>query len=84
MTPRTYSSVLAFVEHWRALREAVGSLSPQDQELLAAMERVVDALHSREYAALLDAAAGSDGARRRDRAEYQLSRLLTAAGWLQS
>ncbi len=66
MTPRVYSSVAAFLAHWRALRGASGDVvaarSPQEQELLAGMERVINTLHPRERAALLETTAGSAGA----------------------
>lgn len=63
MTPQVYSSVAAFLAHWRALRGASGdnvaARSPQEQELLAGMERVINTLHPRERAALLETTVGA-------------------------
>ena len=95
MTPRPYSSMEAFITHWRALRAArsvTGALSAAESELLRRMERVLSALDPAERAALEsgDATAPDDRtpaaanarARRRQRALSKLLRILTAAGWL--
>ncbi len=91
MTPRVYSSMEAFVTHWRASRAVDGAnaLSAAESELLRAMEAVLEALDPAERAAL--EAASADGApaaanahaRRRQRALAKLAPILTAAGWLQ-
>lgn len=59
MTPRAYSSLEAFITHWRALRttaaRAVGgavALNAAESELFRAMERVLGALDPTERAAL--------------------------------
>jgi hypothetical protein len=97
VTPRVYSSMEAFVTHWRALREAEAQavqglgapLSAFESELLRPMEAVLELLDPAERAAL--EAASTDGApvaasaraRRRQRALAKLAPILIAAGWLQ-
>ncbi len=81
--PRTYSSVSAFIAHWRALQENHGSLSAQEQKLLADIEQMIGRLDPRERDALRTTPAHGQDARRHERAELQLTHLLSAAGWLQ-
>jgi hypothetical protein len=90
VTLRVYSSMEAFVTHWRALRmvDCAHALSAAESELLSAMEAVLEALDPAERAALeassADApAAANVRARQRQRALAKLAPILIAAGWLQ-
>jgi hypothetical protein len=67
--PRTYSSMEAFVTHWRALRAAAtrstdstNALSADEKELLHAMDAALEGLAPTERAALeaADGAASTD------------------------
>jgi len=87
-----YSSLTAFLAHYRALSAAARSdgdgLSSHERVLLAAMEQAFAALSREERTALL--AESDDGtqsasalARRRARAELRLRRMLIARTLLQ-
>jgi len=74
-----YSSLAAFLAHYRALKSAA-SRSSNDQELLAEMTTAVGAL-TPETRAALESTDGSANARRhRERAELQLRRELVKRG----
>jgi hypothetical protein len=77
-----YSSLAAFLAHYRALRDGASS-EPPERELLAKMEDIVGGLHPADRAALLN--DGNDPAtmRRRQRAERSLRPLLAGQGILQ-
>lgn len=82
MNAMTYSSLAAFLAHYRTLRHA-GSLRADDRDLLAAMERALGALAPADRAALADTGADPATLRRRQRAERALRRLLVQQGLLQ-
>jgi hypothetical protein len=77
-----YSSLAAFLAHYRALRDAASS-EPRERELLARMEEIVGALHPADRAALLDNSTDSATIRRRQRAERSLRLLVAGQGILQ-
>jgi len=77
-----YSSLAAFLAHYRALRDTASS-EPRERELLAMMEDVVGGLHPADRAALLDNGNDSATMRRRQRAERSLRLLLAGQGILQ-
>jgi hypothetical protein len=83
--PRVYSSLPAFLAHWQLLAAARDTLSPQEAELLDAMEQTLARLTPDERAALDDHSYPQTGAARRRRERYQLKlqRLLTGEGWLE-
>ena len=85
-----YSSVAAFLAHWRALsRGRNASLEGDEAARLAEMDRIIGALRPEELAALEaaseDSAAGEARSlwRRRERAEIDLARALRERGLLQ-
>ena len=82
MKTLAYSSLAAFLAHYRALRDAAPS-EPQERELLARMEDIVGALHPADRAALLDDGNDSATTRHRQRAERLLRLLLAGQGILQ-
>lgn len=70
MTPRTYSSMEAFVTHWRTLRMAAArsngdprGLSATESELLRALDAVLSTLDPAERAALAAADTTAPGDR---------------------
>jgi alkylhydroperoxidase family enzyme len=74
-----YSSLAAFLAHYRALKSDA-SRSADDDQLLSEMSAVIATLSS-EARAALDSTEDSASARRhRDRAELQLRRELVARG----
>jgi hypothetical protein len=89
MKPLAYSSMEAFLAHYRILREASRSdgdgraLSDSERGALAEMERLTQSLTPAERDALFESAPDGEGARRRHRAEFKLRRILTARGILQ-
>jgi hypothetical protein len=86
MTRRTYSSLAAYLAHWRTLSTAAkraGGLNTEEKELLEAMASVASALLPDEREALLASESNHDSEHRLQRAAWQLGRVLTAAGWLQ-
>ncbi len=84
MTQRAYSSIAAFLAHWRALARTSEPLSPDESELLIAIDKLVDSLTPEERATLIVVSSNHSGAevRRRERIESKLRRILLAAGWL--
>ena len=89
MKPLAYSSMEAFVAHYRILRELSRSagdsraLNDSERGALAAMERLAQFLSPAERDALFDSAPDGEIARRRQRAELKLRRVLMARGILQ-
>jgi hypothetical protein len=87
MKPDTYSSLAAFLAHWRALKHATAdTLAADELARSAEMDELVAALRPEERAAL-EAANNDDrsaGAtrRHRERAELRLARELRARGLL--
>lgn len=90
-----YSSIAAFLAHYRALRGAArhpkgaaASLNAEERTWLAEMERLTSELAPAERDLLAEAEAGGAGAaasvirRRRERAEFKLARILAAHGIL--
>jgi len=77
-----YSSLAAFLAHYRAL-ESSHNLSPNERSLLAEMENLIDSTGP-EARALLDSDRANDaaGARRRERTERALRRALLERGAL--
>jgi len=87
MKPPAYSSMEAFLAHYRILRELAhtgggdrGALNQSERETLAEMERLAAPLSPGERAALFDSAAAGERARRQQRAELKLRRILRARG----
>ncbi len=78
----TYSSLEAFLAHYRTLRNAA-SLGTDERDLLAAMERAIATLAPAHRAALADTGADPAIARRRQRAERSLRHVLVEQGILQ-
>ncbi len=85
-----YSSVAAFIAHWRALnRESSAPLKGEEAARLADMDRIIGALRPEERAALetasQDTAAAHASAlrRHRERAEIDLARAPRKNGLLQ-
>ena len=83
-----YSSMEAFLAHYRILRErshADGEIHPlgdAERETLAAMDRLAAPLAPIERDALFDSAPDGDRARRHQRAELKLRRILLERGIL--
>jgi hypothetical protein len=77
-----YSSLAAFLAHYRSLRDGSSS-DPQERDLLVRMEDIVGGLHPADRAALLDNSNDSATMRRRQRAERSLRLLLAGQGILQ-
>jgi len=79
MKAPAYSSLAAFLAHYRALKSDP-SRGPDDQQLLAGMSAAI-AMLAPEARAALDSVEDSARAKRhRDRAELQLRRELAARG----
>lgn len=83
-----YSSVAAFLAHWRALKRAVaGDLAPDELARRAAMDEIIAVLRPEERAALEaqsdNISPGSGAVRRhRERANLALACALRARGLL--
>jgi hypothetical protein len=83
-----YSSLAAFLAHWRALKHARGALVPDELARRVEMDEIIAALRPEECAALDtentdDRSAGAGAARRhRERAELRLARQLRDRGLL--
>ncbi|HVA41108.1 MAG TPA: hypothetical protein VNF49_10625 [Candidatus Binataceae bacterium] len=84
-----YSSLAAFLAHWRALKQApAGALDADELARSAEMEKIIAALRPEERASLeaanADDSSASAGAmrRHRERAELRLARELRARGLL--
>jgi hypothetical protein len=74
-----YSSLAAFLAHYRALKSAA-SRGPEDEQLLAEMSAAIATL-APEVNAALDSTEDTPAANRhRARAETQLHRVLAARG----
>jgi hypothetical protein len=85
----TYSSLAAFLAHWRALKHThAGALVADDLARRAEIDEIIAALRPEERAALDaentdDRSAGAGAARRhRERAELKLARQLRDRGLL--
>jgi hypothetical protein len=74
-----YSSLAAFLAHYRALRSDV-SRGPDDEQLFAEMSAVIATLPPETRAALDPTEDTARAQRRRERAELQLRRELAARG----
>ncbi len=72
-----YSSIAAFLAHWRALRDNPWP-SAEERNQIAAMEQFFSALRPEERAAITSDASDSATARHRERAELRLRRELLA------
>jgi alpha-ketoglutarate-dependent taurine dioxygenase len=77
MKPTPYSSLAAFLAHYRALRSAASRSSEEDR-LFAEMSAANATLSAEERAALDSSAATSSARRNRERAELHLKRELRA------
>jgi hypothetical protein len=74
-----YSSLAAFLAHYRALKSGA-ALGPEDERLLAEMSAAIATL-APEVRAALDSTEDTPAANRhRARAEFQLRRELVACG----
>jgi hypothetical protein len=78
----TYSSLEAFLAHYRTLRNAA-SLRAEERDLLAAMERAIGVLAPADRTALALTGPEPAIARRRQRAERSLRHVLVEQGLLQ-
>ncbi len=76
-----YSSLAAFLAHWRTLARA-GTLDGTERERLAAMQEILATLRPEELAALASPAVSGAPARHRERAELKLARELRTRGLL--
>jgi hypothetical protein len=74
-----YASLAAFLAHYRALASA-SRRSPEEERILAALERELEVLPAEERAALDSASDAPAAGRRRERAELHLRRELLARG----
>ena len=93
MNRLAYSSMTAFLAHYRALVAAtnqpngLAQLSGSEREIIQAMQQLLDRLTPQERTALLETATGgassSEAARRQWRAELKLHRILIEQGVLQ-
>lgn len=76
-----YSSLAAFLAHYRALRAASESaMDSEDRNRLAAMERLIAVLRPEERAAIESNSGAPAVARHRERALLRLRRGLLAHG----
>ncbi len=89
MKLETYSSLAAFLAHWRALKHATADTLTADELAHGAeMDQIVAALRPEERAALAaanndDSSAAAGATRRhRERADLRLARELRARGLL--
>jgi hypothetical protein len=78
----TYSSLEAFLAHYRTLRDSA-SLRADERDLLAAMERAIDSLAPADRTALALTGPEPATARRRQRAERSLRHVLVEQRILQ-
>jgi cytochrome c-type biogenesis protein CcmH/NrfG len=84
VAPVKYSSVAAFLAHLKALEKA-SPHTEDDERILAVMRGVLAELPSDEREALSDDSNASPARRRhRERAELNLSRVMTSRGLLAS
>jgi hypothetical protein len=74
-----YASLAAFLAHYRALA-AAGSRSAEEDRVLAAMRKYLDAISAEERSALESDSAEPAARRHRERAEMHLRRELVARG----
>ncbi len=81
MKPDVYSSLTAFLAHWRTLARA-GALGGDERARLAVMQEILAALRPEELAALAAPSDGGAAARHRERAELRLARELRTRGLL--
>lgn len=81
MATALYSSLAAFLAHFRAL-ESDPSRTPQDELRLAEMSAATGVLTDDERAVLKSIGSDSAIRRRRERAEFKLRRELIARGIL--
>jgi hypothetical protein len=79
----SYSSLAAFLAHYRALVSVKLRTATEDQQLQT-MKALIDALGSDLATALFADSAGPVERRHRERAELKLVRELRARGWLTS
>jgi hypothetical protein len=86
LKPHKYSSLAALLAHYRILSAAAGrdaaAFTPDERATLTAIERALAELCPADRSALLAPASDSATARRRERAELKLRRLLNANGLL--
>ena len=76
-----YSSLAAFLAHWRALQREQGkNPAPAKSPVLEEMNRVVRGILGEEHRYLQEEPADSAARRHRDRAEARLRRELIARG----
>jgi hypothetical protein len=80
-----YSSVSAFLAHYQTLRQIpASSISDDDRNRLAAMEKLLDILRPEERAAVASDANDTATMRHRERAAIHLRRELSSRGVLES
>ena len=80
-----YSSVSAFLAHYQTLRKIPdSSMSDDDRNRLAAMEKLLDVLRPEEREAAASDTNDAATVRHRERAAIRLRRELTARGVLES
>lgn len=81
MNSPVYSSITAFLAHWRALRDATAR-TPDQSALLAKMEKAIAELETVEREALKNDGSSGAARRHRQRAERHLIYILRQRGWL--
>jgi len=74
-----YSSLAAFLAHYRALKSAASN-RPEEEQLLAEMSAAIATLAPEVRAALVSTEDTHAANRHRARADYQLRRVLAARG----
>ena len=75
---KPYTSLSAYLAHWRALRNAGASVP--DDPLLSQMNQTIAEILGDEQRYLIDDAADSAASRRRERAETRLRHELIQRG----
>ena len=76
-----YSSLAAYLAHWRALQREQGTnLAPANSPVLEEMNRVVQGILGEQARYLQEEPADSAARRHRDRAQARLRRELIARG----
>jgi len=77
MNDHTYSSLAAFLAHYRALRDAA-TLSAEERERLSDLSKLVESIGARDLEALNSDSDAPAARRHRERAEVKLQRELLA------
>jgi len=82
---RRYSSVSAFLAHYNTLRQSRDRVrTPDEQKILAIMDRMLDVLRPEEREAILSNSASPATERRRERGLLRLGRELLTRGAIEA